>query len=262
MEHAGLDFELDSRKSLGATDAAHQPIVGRLDKSKDVVVKPFRSKHAEQKAKNEMLRTRQARNKGFEAPKPLDVVELKRLKVALLVSEYMPNIIGAHTLSYEADPDSEEGRALKTPVSSIARVLGQLHGHRMTHGDPQVKNFGFKADEVFENPYVRPVVFDFEGAQTYSENGMGGSMLETNKRSDLQKLMLSLGGRQYGGENIKTAEELMRETVVETYLTTQACESLGSLAVASIIDNAREDFHMGREGKRPSGGFIALPKAA
>lgn len=256
-----MEFKHDARRSIGATDSAHEAVFGEYE-GQDVIVKPFRSRQSLQKANNEMLRTRQARNKGVIAPKPIDVIGLKQLKVALYISEYMPGIIGAHTLSYESDPESEAGQALKVPVSSIAKTLGSLHGHRMTHGDPQVKNFGFRSNEVFENPFTKPVVFDFEGASTYSEKGLGNEMFETNKRNDLRKLMLSLGGRQYGGQNLKTAEEIMRETVIETYLATQACESLGSIAVATIVDNAREDFHMGREGKRPTGGFIALPQAA
>lgn len=249
MKSAGEAFELNERRTIGASDSAHQAVFGTYQ-GQEVVVKPFRSKFAWQKAHNEELVTQKAHKLGFDTVEPIKVIDLRRQRAALFISKYIPDVIGAHTLNYERDPESGEGKALTRPVSSIASSLGELHGRGLTHGDSQLKNFGFRAADSFRAEQAEPVMFDFESGMMHGMKGIGREMYVAKACEDVGRLLVSLGDRQYGGRQTNDASELVRETVMQPYMDSPAVEMLGQLALMKVIDHGQAKFMEGREERQ------------
>src|SRR3982751_2297706 len=89
-------FTEDKRRIIGASDSAHKLVVGTYN-DQEVAIKPFRSKKGVTKARNEFAITNAVAERGFPTPEPVEVKELKRQLVTLLISKYIANITGAHT---------------------------------------------------------------------------------------------------------------------------------------------------------------------
>lgn len=247
MSKAGERFITNTRRSIAATDSAHRATFGELD-GQDVFVKPFRSKNGIRKATNELQVTQRAAEVGIPTTDALKVIDLRRQRVALFVSKYVSGLSGAHTLSYETDPDTLKGIAVADAAASLMGAVGALHGSKITHGDPQPKNFAFTEAELVEDTF-RPIVFDFENGQVHSRNSPVIGQFADNAKQDVQKLAHGLGTRQFGGFDYNVAAEVMRNEVLESYLESPGAELLGSFVTAQIIDRSMSSFAAGRENK-------------
>lgn len=249
MRTVGENFVQHERRLIAASDSAHKVVLGELD-GQSVAVKPYRSKHGLQyKARNEFNVTNEVWRKGIRTAEPLKVIPLKRQRVALYISRYIPDLIGAHTLSYESDPETFKGAAVSEAVTDVVGLLGSLHDKGITHGDAQLKNFAFSSHDVFSDRHKDPYVYDFENGMIHQEGAASQKFVDAS-RGDIQKLVHSLGSRQYGGFDDEVAEDLIREHVVEQYLEASSAYRLGTFATARVVDRTMANFQNGRENKK------------
>lgn len=240
-------FEANERRRIGASDSAHEVAFGRY-KGKEVAVKPFRSKSGRNYAEREAKVTKEVMKHGFRTFEPLEVLNLRRFKVALLVSRYVPDLAGANTMSLEADPDSLEGKLVQARVGRMSDLLGRLHAQRITHGDPLAKNFAFATPWAGDPGAGEPYVYDFEKGASHPS---GSRDFPRDVVTDIDKLMYSLGSRQFGGAAAgDAAAEFAREAVILPYLASPVSEELSGLALGQIIDAGQASFTAGRENKR------------
>jgi len=263
LERKGREFTPAPQKLLGASDSAHAAVIGKLD-GKDVVIKPFRSKGGMLKAQVEEKITNEALVRGIRTPSPLEVINLKQQGVALYVSEYIPNLIGAHTLSYEVERRTYEEFALSSAVRAQVRALGNLHGKNITHGDAQLKNIHFSSAEVFNaDSALSPYLLDFENGQLHEGLRSSVKDYESGVIGDLSRFAVSLGARQYGGLDSELAQEVFRDNVVARYLTSPGGQSIGRMATSTLIDSSVDSFKQGRNNKAPNPiRFNLMQKAA
>lgn len=208
----GDDFIVKPRRAIGSTDSVHGVVFGEHRVFGDAVAKPFHSKGAETKARNEMRQTKMVGSLGYLTLKPLIVVADRDLHIAAFLSEYQPGLLSLNGYSVEAEPDSEDGKVIAPSVTRISTILSELHSERITHGDPQIKNFGFLKDTNEEEP----IIFDFETTTRHGGQGCDADMPVRLKR-DLSRLGTSLGRRQFGGVQPDVAMGHFQETVLDPY---------------------------------------------
>lgn len=247
MKIAGEEFVPKPRLEIAASDSAHQVAAGEWN-GQSVIVKPYRSKGGFRKATNEFKVTNHVIAEGLPAFEPLKVIDLRHQRAALYISRYVPDLIGSHTLTYEEDPTTPKGRAVAEAAGDIAFLLGTLHGKKIKHGDFQLKNTAFLAQDVFSGSYMGPSVHDFENGVIYQGSFNGIDFADAAKQ-DVQTLFHSMGTRQFGGHDSIIAEDVARENVVNQYLLSDGAALLGPLATAKMIDKAMINFHNGRDNK-------------
>jgi len=249
LARAGREFEPDYDKLLGASDSAHQAEIGLLD-GEVVAVKPFRSKKGLTKAQNELAITSLAHELGIRTPRPKEVLSQKQLQVAFYISRYVPDLIGAHTLSYAEDPATDQGREVSLAVQSQVSALGNLHSHKITHGDPQPKNMHFVSQEALAGISPQPYLLDFENGIDHDRTNTSPDKFQEAILEDLGRFAIAIGARQYGGFDQAEAEESFRENVVEHYLRSRGGDMVDQrLRKSALIDNSLLSFQDGRANK-------------
>ena len=246
QELLGEEFEPMDRRELGAIDSAHETGFGVYE-GVDVVAKPFYGAASHHRATKEAYLEQTIASHGIRTVEPIKVVTPRQANTAVLLTKYIPGMLGANTLTLEADPDSQKGAALAQPLGAIAMSLGRLHGFRITHGDPQIKNYGFLAKEIAEGITDDPYVWDLESGSKHGTKGRATELLGQSAKNDLGKLGRSLGRKQLGGSDSERAEDVLRDLVLRPYESSPATEVITGPDVAKAIDKAVAEFIRGRE---------------
>lgn len=239
-------FEANERRRIGSSDSAHRVAIGTY-RGREVAVKPFRSKSGIHYAEREARVTREVLKHGFRGFEPLEVMNLRRFKTALLISRYVPDLTGAHTMTVEARPGTLESSLINSRLGRIAATLGQLHGQHITHGDAQVKNFAFRNPRAVDPTSADPFIYDFEKGTVHES---GGDRFRDDAATDVNKLVFSLGNRQFGGPDDTEASELAREVVILPYLDGPVSEELSRRAIGQAVDGALASFTAGRNNQK------------
>ena len=268
-ELLGDDFVRFDRRKLGAVDSAHETAFGTY-KGQEVAAKAFYSDAADpnkanqrvnQKALKEMKLEEKLAALGIRGVEPISVVKPRQTRTAVLMTKYIPNLLGANTLSLEADPQTAKGVVLARPLGAIATTLGQLHGYRITHGDPQMKNFGYLTHEVNNWDLDHPLTLDLEAGFMHGSHNRGNEYFERLAIKDVGRMAISLGDRQYGGADHDLASDIFRETVLMPYEHSPASEILGRQAMGEAIDLAESEFIRARNTALAAHGHISTKVA-
>ncbi|HZP55226.1 MAG TPA: lipopolysaccharide kinase InaA family protein [Candidatus Saccharimonadales bacterium] len=246
----GDDFIPDRSRLIGASDTAHQVSFGKHYDSangewREVAAKPFLGPRAAEKAKNETRLTAVLRDLGFRTLSPVLVAEGDG--VAILLTNYVPGLIGANALPLEAHPSTALGESVGETAASIAATLGRLHASHVTHGDAQIKNFGLKTHGPAGQ---EPIVMDLEKA-THHKNTNPAHREKAEyyfnraTQGDLRVLSDSMGFRSYGGRGIRRARKHFTDTIIEPYQET--VRSLDQSLLPQSYEQAYTSFYKGRE---------------
>jgi len=242
-ELLGSKFEPDpdQRPRIAASHSAHGVLFGRFD-GEEVAAKPFVGKRSAERAKHEERMFGLVRSLGFYTLEPIMVVPDKKLSV--LLTRYVHGLRAGNTLSIEEPPSTELGGRVTTGVRNMASTLAMMHStirngeasYPVTHGDPQIKNFGFMRHEPADQPMW---VFDLEKTtkQTYKNPGFRASTLR-----DLGRFTHSLATRRYGGETTDQAVSTFEETVVEPYTDTLGHQTKQNVQLVPIMREITEKF--------------------
>ncbi len=245
----GEDFVDDRTMKFGSSHSGHGVRFGYYgEEFIEVAAKPYWGRKAIAKANYEKGITEKVRRLGFNTLVPFTVIELpadERPSVgdmAVLLTHYKQGYGGGNTLSLEVDPHSDRGQSIAKAVSSVAVATAQLHNERVTHGDPQLKNWGFLTAGPADQ---EPLIFDLEKATTHSSKRSSNGAFCARPdnftsaiKRDLERLSFSLGARLYGGD----IEGHFADTVVEPYMATLCPGIKSALEFVPIIDGMVTNF--------------------
>ncbi len=245
-ELLGPEFERIERRNLGAIDSVHQVGFG-MYKGQDVVAKQFYSKSAMQKAQNEARLETMIAKWGMQTVEPIKVVDPGKPKSAVLLTKYIPGLKGGNTLTYDIDPTSPELFGIGQAMGAYALILGQLHAKRVTHGDPQLKNFGFLEENIHADLYDQAYIFDLESGSQHGTSGKGNEMFDVMVKKDLGKLAVTLGDRRLGGESDEVAQDMLNDLLILPYRSSEASEILSPSAITAATDFAQAELVRGRQ---------------
>lgn len=230
----GPNFEIDPRRSIGATQSGHGVEFGRYNRAQ-VAAKPYFGRSASEKARYEERITRDISKAGFFTLRVIGVIDVKRADAAVLLTQYEEGVVGGNALSLESPTHTSVGLSVMRAIESVAVELGTLHSQQFTHGDSHTRNFGFRTGGYIDQ---QPLLFDLEKAAAHGDNdpNMGGAV-----KNDLSKLAYSLGRRRYGGPDIAAAKRNFISTVAVPYAETYV--HLGNPpSLIPVIETATDKF--------------------
>lgn len=257
-ELLGEEFIRDKRLVLGSTDSAHAVAFGEF-RGESVVAKPFYGKAALHRAQKELQLEKFVGKNGIKTVNPLEVISPRQERAAVLISELIPGLKGMNVLSLGEDPSTPYGAALTEPIRSVVETLGQIHALRVTHGDPQIKNFGFTEREAADGLIkLKPYVYDFESGSMHGDNKKGSEYLENSAKKDVRILSKSLGARQFGGQDDDVANDTLREVVLGSYMSSPGMEVMGPAEATKTVDESLRAFQASRLNSIKYMGHLAV----
>lgn len=259
-ELLGPRFERIERREIGAIDSVHEVGFGTFD-GVDAVAKQFYSKSALQKAEREARIERMMTSWGMRTVTPIEVIKPPQPKSAVLVTEYIPGLKGGNTLTYNCNPGDIALGGMAIAVFSMTKSLAQLNAHRVTHGDPQLKNFAFLEEETGAGIFHKPFTIDLESGGIHGTKGKGVEMFETCVRKDLGTFAVSLGDRGFGGGNGDIAHDMLRDFVIEPYLNSEASEIVSTAGLVRATNFAHSELTRAREVSLEQSGHISTKAA-
>lgn len=265
----GGRFEDDPTMRFGSSNSGHGVRFGKFllscDELVEVAAKPFISRRGVSKAQYEAKITETIRGFGFDTLDPVEVVagQVGNVEAAVLLTHYRRGLVGGNTLSLDADPNTSIGRRVAQAAGKVAITTARLHSKSATHGDPQMKNFGFSTADTSTGYETMPLVFDLEKATLHApkssnrSHGFTCSNLENltgGIRREWVRLSYSLGSRFYGDGSLV----YFHDTVIEPYMEELDPTLKAEVSFLPIIESTLANFARSQKVDAPLQQIIGM----